>query len=180
MKFNKNRPFSTVRSKSQESYHHAIILSKLTYCLPIWSLTTKEITTPIERQYNRAYKIHGRFSNWTHHCIALAHSNALTFTNYANLQATKLFHQIQSNHVPPIISALIPDRTGSHSHTTRSVTQEHIRIPPHKNNFGLNSFIRTTVIIWNELPLQIRSTSTVAQFKKLYTSFLKTNQLCTH
>lgn len=161
-------------------YLHSIILSKLSYCIPIWSLTTKETLEPLARLYNRAYKIHGRFPNWTHHCIALTHSNALTFQNYINSLTIKLFYQLKTNSLPPIINSLLPTRNVTQTRTTRSVTQDLIPIPAYRNNFGLKSFIRTSVMTWNEIPLHIRSATSITQFKRLYTYLLITNQTCTH
>ena len=176
--YNKIRPYLT--HNVSNTYLHSIILSNLSYCLPIWSLTTKETLDPLARLYNRAYKIHGRLSTWTHHCTSLARSNALTFQNYTNLLAIKLFYQLYTNYLPPIVNSLIPDRNERQARTTRSVTQDLIRTPAYKNNFGLNSFIRTSVLTWNKLPLQIRSATSITQFKRLYTYFLITNQTCTH
>ena len=123
------------------------------------------------------YKIHCR-PNWTHHCTTLAHSHALTLQNYTKLLAMKLFYQIYTNYFPPIVNSLIPDWKKRQTHTTRSVTRDLIRTPAYKNSFGRNSFIRASVLIWNELPLQIRTATSVAQFEKLYTNFLTTNQSC--
>lgn len=73
-----------------EAYLHANILTTISYLLPVWSLTTKEITEPIARLHNRAYMIHGNFPSLTHRCIALSHSCALTFQNYTTSQGNKI------------------------------------------------------------------------------------------
>ena len=135
---------------------------------------------PIERLYNRTYKIHNRLPNWTHHCTALTHSNALTFTNYTRLQSLKLFHQIKTKRLPTIISSLIPTQNQIHTRITRSATQGQIRVPKHKNSYGTHAYIRKSILIWNKIPLQIRTATSVTQFKRQYTQFLKTNQSCTH
>lgn len=176
--YNKIRPYIT--HKVSNIYLHAIIMSNLSYCLPIWSLTTKEILDPLVRQYNRAYKIHGKLPIWTHHCTSLTYSNALTFQNYTNLLALKLFYQLHSKSLPPIVNSLIPERAEILRHTTRSVTQNLIQAPAYKNKFGQNSFIRTSVLTWNDLPLQIRSATSIKEFKRLYTHSLITHQICTH
>ena len=176
--YNKIRPYLTKHVSN--IYLHSIILSKLSYCLPIWSLTTKEILNPIERLYNRTYKIHGKLSNWTHHCTALDHSDALTFKNYSKLQAIKLFYKIQSNQFPATINSLLPNQTKRHTRITRATTQDLIRIPRHKNKYGQHSFIRKSILLWNQIPLQIRTATSSTQFKQQYTNFLKTNQICTH
>ena len=161
-------------------YLHSIILSKLSYCIPIWSLTSKETLEPLARLYNRTYKIHGRFPNRTHHCTALTHSHALTFQNYINSLAIKLFYQLKTNSLPPRVNSLLQKRSETQTRTTRSVTQDLIPVPAYRNNFGLKSFIRTSVMTWNETPHHIRSASSLTQFKKLHTYFLITNQTCTH
>ena len=176
--YNKIRPY--INQYVSNIYLNAIILSKLSYCLPVWSLTTKEILHPLERLYNRTFKIHARLSNWTHHCTALSHSNALTFTNYSKLQAIKFFYQIQSNSLPTIINSLLPNQLQRYARTTRSSTQEHIRVPRHKNKYGQHAYIRKSILTWNQIPLQIRTTTSVTQFKQHFTNFLKTTQSCTH
>ena len=63
---NKIRPY--LSSTVSETYLHAIVFSTISYCIPIWSLTTKEVTESIARLYNRALKIHSNLPKWTHHC----------------------------------------------------------------------------------------------------------------
>lgn len=48
--YNKNRSYLSF--SVSETYLHAIVFSTMSYCLPIWSLTIKEITEPIARLYN--------------------------------------------------------------------------------------------------------------------------------
>ena len=175
--FNKIRQYLT--HNVSNIYLHSIILSNLSYCLPIWFLTTKETLHPLARLYNRAYKIHGKLPTWTHHCTSLARSQPAPIT-VRHSPAPMHFYQLYINCLPPIVNSLIPDRNERQARTTRSVTMDLIRTPAYKNNFGRNSFIHTSVLTWNELPPQIRSASSVTQFKRLYTYFLITNQTCTH
>ena len=58
-------------STVSETYLQAIVFSHISYCLPIRSLTTEEVTEPIARLYNQASKIHSNLPKWTHHCTAL-------------------------------------------------------------------------------------------------------------
>lgn len=91
-----------------DTYLHAIILSTISYCLQMWSLTTKETTLLVARLYNRVYKSQGNLPPWSDHCTALSHSNVtLTFQNYTTNLTTTFYFQIQNNNSPPTLTALL-------------------------------------------------------------------------
>lgn len=110
-----------------DTYRHSIILSKISYCLPVWSLTTKEIIEPLTRLYNRAYKIHGNLPPRTHHFAALSHYNDLTFQNYTNDIAIELYFSIQNNNSTPTLTALLPRHNTTQECITRFIS--HALIP---------------------------------------------------
>ena len=82
---------SHITKSTSATYLNAIILSTLSYCLPLWSLTSQTTLNPVIQLYNRAYKIHANLHLRSHHCNALQESNALHFENYCKLLAIKLF-----------------------------------------------------------------------------------------
>lgn len=177
--FNKIRPYLT--HTVSDTYLHAIILSTISYCLPIWSLTTKEIIEPIARLYNRAYKIHSNLPPWTHHCAALSHSNALTFQNYTIHLAIKSYFQIQNNHSPPSLTVLLPrHNTTRQERITRSISLALNPVPAYKNNYGQRSFFHTYTKIWNEIPYHIRAITSISHFKQAFKINLMEGQTCNH
>lgn len=161
-----------------ETYLHAIVFSTISYCLPIWSLTTKEITEPIARLYNRALKIHSNLPKWSHHCIALTRSNALTFQNYINSHAITFYFQIQNS--TSTLAALLPTHNMRPVRLTRSVTQALMPVPPYKNNYGQKSFFHAYTKTWNDIPHHIRAIPSITYFKKAYKLCLLNSYTCTH
>jgi len=175
--------YSKIRSylsfSVSETYLHAIVFSTMSYCLPIWSLTTKEITEPIARLYNRALKIHSNLPKWTHHCIALRRLNALTFQHHINSHAITFYFQIQ-NATSQILAALHPLYNMRPVRLTRSVSQALIPVPPYRNNYGQKSFFYTYTKIWNDIPHHIRKIPSITCLKKAYKLFLLNSYTCTH
>lgn len=177
--FNQIRPFLTLSVSA--IYLHAIILSTISYCLPIWSLTTKEAIEPIARLYHRAYKIHLKLPFWTHHCLALSSANALNFQNYTAFLAIKLYFQLQNNLFPPTVCNLLPKHTTiRQERMTRSITNAQNPLPHYSNNYGQRSFFHTNTKIWNSIPLPLRTSTSLSQFKHLYKQLLTQDQSCIH
>ena len=89
-------------------YINAVILSKMSYCLPVWCLTSNETLKPVKLLYNRAYKMCVNVTYHSHHCTALEKATALNLCNYLKLTSMKLYNQIQHNLTPSLISSLLP------------------------------------------------------------------------
>lgn len=125
-----------------ETYLHAIVFSTVSFGLPTWSLSTKEITAPIARLYYRALKIQVIYQSlpkWSHHCIALAHTNALTSQNFINSHAIAFYFRIL-NSTSPTFTALLPTRDVWQVHLTRSISQALIPVPAFRNGYGQRLF----------------------------------------
>ena len=139
----------------------------ISYCLPIWSLTTKEVTEPIPRLYNRALKIHKNLPKRTHHCTALTQSHALSFQNCIYSHAIKFYFQLQQSTSQTLIS-LLPTHNMPQVRVTRSVSMALHRVPTFNNVYGQRSSIHTFTKVWNGIPHHIRVLQSITQFKKAY------------
>jgi hypothetical protein len=176
--YSKIRPY--LLHSVSKTYLHAIILSTLSYCLPVWSLTTNEILEPVARLYNRAYKIHNRLPGWTHHCVALSLSNALTFQNYRISHGLNLFYQILNGHTTAGLTALAPKLSSRLERTTRSVANGLLPIPAFRNCYGQRSFFNLLTRAWNETPQHIRSITSIRLFKQTFARHLMDRYICAH
>lgn len=120
---NQIRPYLTLSVSS--TYFHAVILWKMSHCLPIWSRTTSELTEPTARFYNRAYKIHLKLSPWTHHCVVHSQSKLLNFHNYTVLSSINLFYQLYYHHLPSSLCSVLPRHNSIRlGRITRAITNE--------------------------------------------------------
>ncbi|MGL5902947.1 MAG: hypothetical protein ACRCZO_09700, partial [Cetobacterium sp.] len=106
-----------------------------------------EITEPIARLYNRALKIHSNLPKWSHHCIALKRSNALTFQHYINSHAITFYFQIK-NVTSPALAALHPLNNIRPVRFTRSVSQALIN-SLYENNYGQARLNCTFMLLFN-------------------------------
>ena len=177
--FQQIRPYLTL--SLAHLYLNAVVLSKMSYCLPIWGLTAAETLKPIKQLYNRAHKICTNLPFRTHQCIALDKASALSFEKYLKFTSVKLYFLIQNYHTPALISALLP-RHSADRRITRSVVNLENPVPKFKNNYGQQSFFYIGAKNWNEIPtdLRRRNTLSVASFKNHYKNFLLGGQVCSH
>ena len=172
---------SHITKSTSATYLNAIILSILSYCLPLWSLTSQTTLNPVIQLYNRAYKIHANLHLHSHHCNALQESNALHFENYCKLLAMKTYFQIQHNNTAVIIYELLPKHPAlRQNRKTRSVTNKENLLPRYRNNYGCLSFFNSNTVTWNRIPLQIRNSPSLKIFKHLYKTYFHESQFCNH
>lgn len=176
--YSKIRPYLLL--SVSKTYLHAIILSTLSYCLPVWSLTTNEIIEPVIRIYNRAHKIHVRLPGWTHHCTALSLCNALTFQNYKISHGINLFYQISNGHTVTALNELVPKLSSRSERTTRSFTNGLLPLPAFRNCYGQRSFFHVLTKTWNEIPQHIRTITSRRLFKITFARHLMDRYSCDH
>ncbi len=102
--------FQKIRSYLTQSLAHmylnAVIIAMISYCLPIWCLTSKNILEPVEGLY-QAFKIYGNSPYRSHRCQALE-KVVLSFEYYCKLNLIKPYHQIQFNLMPALMNELMP------------------------------------------------------------------------
>ena len=128
---------SHITKSTSATYLNAVILSTLSYCLPLWSLTSQTTLNPVIQLYNRAYTIHANRHLRSHHCNALQESNALHFENYCKLLAMKTYFQIQHNDTAVIIFELLPKHSAlRQNRKTCSVTNKENLLQRYRNNYG--------------------------------------------
>ena len=160
-------------------HRHDDYLAHPYYCIPIWSLTTKEVTEPIARLYNRALKIHKNLPKRTHHCTALTQSHALSFQNCVYSHAITFYFQLQHSTSQTLIS-LLPTHNMPQVRVTRSVSMALHPVPAFNNGYGQRSFIHTFTKVWNGIPHHIRVLQSITQFKKAYKLLLLNTYTCKH
>ena len=102
----------------------------------------------------------------------------LNFDNYLKVTSVKLYYQIQHNLIPSLISSLLPRL--SNTQITRVITNRENPLPRYKNNYGYRSFFYSGTENWNEIPLNLHSSSSLVSFKWLYNNLLMGGQVCGH
>ena len=154
---------------------HKCVTTLNYYCLPIWSLTTKEVTEPIARLYNQALKIHSNLPKWTHHC-----SIPLSVRSKCCLQSCyHIYFQLQHSTSQTLFS-LLPTHNVPQVRVTRSVSMALQPVPAYNNGYGQRSFIHTFTKVWNGIPHHIRALQSITQFKKADKLLLFNTYTCKH
>lgn len=159
---------------------HAIVLSTMSYCLPVWTLTTKEILEPVARLYNRTFKVHHRHPGWTHHCTALSLSGALTFQDYVLSHGIRFYFHLVNTCPSVSLSALVPRLSSGAGRSTRSAANNMLLVPNFRNSYGQRSFFCELTRAWNGIPLSIRTLQTPGLFKKTLAKHLADGYHCDH
>ena len=147
-------------------YINAVILSEMSYCLPVWCLTSNETLKPVKLLYNCANKICVNVTYRSHHCTALEKASALKFDTHLKLTSMKLYYQIQHTLFPSLISSLLPRLSNTRqTQITCAITNRENPLPRYKNI--------QDIINWNNIPLNLRRSSSLLSFKQQYTDLGK-------
>ena len=77
---------------------------------------------------------------------------------------------------PEYISDVFTNVSESHVRNLRSVDNDLLRVPRSRTSYFENSFTISSAKLWNELPLDIRSISTLNTFKNTLKAHLFKNQ----
>jgi hypothetical protein len=70
-----------------------------------------------------------------------------------------------SSSEPTYLASLLHPYTSGHS-GLRSGDQNLLHKPPNNTNFGSRAFRHAAPLVWNAIPLQVRSSSSISSFKR--------------
>ena len=81
-----------------------------------------------------------------------------------------LFFKIKSNLAPPYLTELLPQLS---SHCGYNFRKNLYPVPAVKKSSTLTSFFPRSIILWNSLPLDIQSSTSLPKFKAVLRAYLK-------
>ena len=148
---------------------NALVSSHLDYCNSILSGIAETDFTKLQRVLNRLARVVTKSPPFTH-CVPLLRSFHCLPVKYRVhfkicLLPYKALHEEQPVYLRSLIAAFLPSRS---LRSNREIT---LSIPRIKANTATRAFSSCVPSLWNNLPLSVRSATSVATFRKR----LKTN-----
>jgi hypothetical protein len=152
--------------KSLEIIYTTFIRPVLEYADVIWDNCTKGEKTELDKIQNEAARIVTGASK----LISL--NNLYRETGWESLETRRnnhklaLFYKMHNGIAPPYLSSLVPQHVGDTSlYPLRNA--DHVKNIPCRTKLFSESFLPSTIQLWNSLPSETRSCNTVSSFKQL-------------
>jgi len=167
-----NRISSLAPPSVKLNIYYSLIYSKVSYGIVAWGSSGAVNISRVERILYRARKL----VNYSSVCICAAENRLFTCsTIYIYFILVKMFKIVQlgeHSYFRPVFDQLAP----SHSHETRFSRHTNYNIPSYCKSKCQKQFIYQSVVAWNRLPDDLRSSSSLFSFKRS----LKQKLLCTN
>ena len=156
-------------------YYNSYILPILDYGCLIWGRCSKTNTLRILKLQKRAARIILKADITTPSQSMFSELNWLIFPKRVQYHSGTMVYKALHGLAPEYIVDLFTKVSDSHSRHLRSVDNELLRVPSSKTNMFENSFTITAAKQWNELPLEVRNSSSLNAFKNSLKTHLLNN-----
>ena len=162
---------------SRQLFYNSFILPKIDYCLPIWGKSSQICLDKIWKLQKRAIRVvcnlpydeptHKFFKQLCWHNI---------YERYFNQVNIMVFTILSTANSP--LSHLVTFQTHSSNHNLRSNSNHFLlHVPfPHKEIFK-QSLCYAAPVLWNKLPDNIHSASSIFAFKRLLKNFISGSKM---
>ena len=161
---------------NQQAMHlcNAFVLSNFKYCPLIWMYCSKTCNEKINRVHKRTLRsVTGEYE-CSLNDILLSTSGCTIHTTNLHTLLTEIFKSLFGSN-PDLIKSLFQYKNNPHSLRTSSL----LSLPPTKKvRFGTNSLLFRSCQLWNSLPLKIKLSDSVEDFKKSLLSWTGLKCLC--
>ena len=157
-----NRVKHLFDARTLERVINALVFSKLYYCSPVWSNTSKKNISKLQKVQNFACKIiTGKRKN-DHITPALRELRWLPVTSFLKYTLGVL--------APSYLCHRFKTRDCVHDRNTRY--KNNLDIPAYKSASGQRTFLYCAMSFWNSLPREIRECDNLPIFKRHLKEFL--------
>ena len=150
----------------------SLVQSRLDYANSLFFGISKSNLTKLQRVQNSIARIvlkrHPRHPS----SGLLSELHWLPIDRRIEFKLATITHKALFSHQPPYLSSLLHPYLPTHSHSLRSSGQQLLAIPRCTTEFGRRSFSYAAPSVWNNIPIEIRSTSSIALFKRQLKSHL--------
>ncbi|MCU7801208.1 MAG: reverse transcriptase family protein, partial [gamma proteobacterium symbiont of Lucinoma myriamae] len=164
--------------KHRVLFYNAYIKPHLEYCSIIWGNSSGSNINRLNKLQRRACKII-LGNSYTNLVEARNHLNILSFEESLFLQKAKTMYKIANNIAPQYLIDLFQLRSNNMNNTTlnlRSMSNRNFMIPKPRTDLYKRSLAYSGAIVWNSIPLEIKSSSTLQSFINKCTSWMKSSQ----
>ena len=95
----------------------------------------------------------------------------MSFNERCNLHIGSIIYKSNNNLAPSYISDILTF-SSNENHNLRSASRNDIVTPKYRTNYGIKTFCYNGSKIWNSIPYDIRSATSLTSFKKGYKQYI--------
>jgi hypothetical protein len=145
---------------------NALVSSRLDYCNSLIYNVPKVLLNKLQRVQNSLARVVTNSCKLTSSKPLLARLHWLPVTSRISFKIATLTYKAVHSQQPPSLSKLLKFKCLSHF-KTRSGNHLQLQHPPVGiNNFGRRAFCYAAPSVWNSIPFNIRSATTIMAFRK--------------
>ena len=147
--------------------YYAFIQPYIDYGLSVWGNTSDLNIKKVQRLQSRAARVLTNNFNYE-----ISSHNILKQQKWQNVEKRKefltciLMYKCVNNSAPFYLSDDILYTNQVHNYMTRNIANDHLYIPQARTEYFKKSLLYIGPKLWNELPINIRSVTTIDHFKR--------------
>ena len=161
-------------------FMHAMILSRMSYCITCWGQAGESTLRPLESLYKQTLKTLDKKPIRYHHCRILEKHELLSFENFRLFINLCMVYKILNGLAPQSLCVFVHARSSNSIRSTRISSIRDCTIPFRRTVAGQSAFSVRATNQWNTLPDAVRGSSSLRVFKSNLKNLLKAAQLCNH
>ena len=154
-----------------KSLVHGLVISRIDYCNALLAGLPKTLTDRLQRIQNTAARIITRTPRHHHITPALVHLHWLPVSARIDLKVLVYVFKVLSGTAPAYLTELVEQRVPTRALRSNNTTQ---LVPPRSRTkmYGERSFRSAGARLWNALPQNIRSITTLSSFKRTLKTYM--------
>jgi len=142
--------------------HNAIVLPYLDYCSTVWSNTCIKYTDPLSSLHRRAARV---ILGTNRSEEALCDLKWISMTDRWLCQRAVMMYKVTRGLVPEYLSRDLPKIEYENERVTRGQSQGNLRPTASGNEWGRRRLAHHGAYLWNSLPADCKSASSLISFK---------------
>lgn len=157
--------------QTKQILYKSIIEPHIVYCSTILYLSNETQLDRIQKLQNRAMRIILKKSWWTSGIDMLQQLDWMSVRQRINLQVLLFIYKVTNGMLPKYLKNSFQSNEGR-NHVTRSVTNEHLRLPLFRKSSTQRSLLYNGVKEFNKIPVEVRNNN-FRNFKEYCVSYVK-------
>jgi hypothetical protein len=149
---------------------NSLVFSKLYYCSPVWSNTSKKNVSKLQKVQNFAARVVTGTYRFEHITPVIKELGWLTVDCYLKYTLGLLAFKSIRGCAPNYLCDKFKYRSSVHSQNTRH--KDTLDIPKFKSASGQRTFSYRAVELWNSLPKRLSDLTDIVTFKNEYKRYL--------
>ena len=146
------------------TYYNCFILPHFDYCSNIWGHCSNTLLLRVERLQKAVARVLLDCDFNIPSRVLFESLKWLPFRQRIFYNESVLMYKVQNNLAPKYLNVFRSVQE-VHSRNTRSADRDNLYIPRHRTQIFKRSFAYNGVKIWNDLPADVKSSSTLQSFQ---------------